>query len=79
MQSKTYRAEISGSSCEINTQSMDNATCASGLEITFESLPQTIDIRLIPDEDGVVAQVAGGQENDNVSIASEGILNKSRQ
>ena len=53
--STTYSAEIHGQDCvSSSTTEMTNASstcCASGLEITFESLPQTIDIRLIPETD----------------------------
>ena len=48
MQKTTYMAEIHNVECASSetTSSSAAATCfASGLEITFESLPQTIDIR----------------------------------
>jgi len=53
MQKTTYMAEIHNVECASSeTTSSAAATCfASGLEITFESLPQTIDIRLIPEND----------------------------
>jgi len=55
MQKTTYMAEIhnvEGTSTETTSSSAAAAaTFATGLEITFESLPQTIDIRLIPEND----------------------------
>ena len=48
MQKTTYMAEIhnvEGTSSEMTSSSAAAATFATGLEITFESLPQTIDIR----------------------------------
>ena len=48
--STTYSAEIHGQDCVSTTEATSSSSCcASGLEITFESLPQTIDIRLIPE------------------------------
>lgn len=82
LQSSTYRAEIHGSQCSVNTQSFDNACCASGLEITFESLPQTIDIRLIPEEDESKEHNHGlnGQEkSSDIALSNEQISNKTRQ
>ena len=91
IQSSTYRAEIHGSQCSVNTQSFDNACCASGLEITFESLPQTIDIRLIPEEEcagdegkehaggGGCGALNGQDKSSDIALSNEQISNKTRQ
>lgn len=68
LKTTTYMAEIHNVESS-ETTSSSAATCfASGLEITFESLPQTIDIRLIPEND---ADSAPG----TVSTATHAVAN----
>jgi len=50
MESRTYMAEVQSGAC-------DNPNTVCGLEITFETVPQSIDIKLLP---------GPGEENETI-------------
>ncbi|CAB4063781.1 unnamed protein product [Lepeophtheirus salmonis] len=75
-QQHRYSADIHGSDCE---KGDNTSCCASGLEITFESPPQTIDIKLIPSPSVEERKTIENDEEGNNNLISQEQTDKTRQ